>query len=226
MTRLARVVRCGIPHHITHRGNHGDRIFEDHQDRSVYRRYLGESSQRYGLRIWAYSWLTNHIHMLAVPEKPDSLARAIGVAHRKYAHYFNRKRGKRGHLWEGRFYSAAMDEEHLWAAARYVEMNPVGAGLVDVPEQYPWSSARAHCGRGDDSILAPDRPFPGRIDDWAAWLRSFVDPELINRVRQCTGSGRPCGSDRFVAELESSLGRSLTRGKAGRPRKKRTGDRS
>jgi putative transposase len=132
----------------------------------------------------------------------------------------NWKHGWGGHLWEGRYYSAVLDEPHLWSAIRYVELNPVRAGIVERAEDYPWSSARAHCRGTYDPVLASSRPLPGYIKDWSQWLREGIDPREAEELRSKTYKGEPFGSEAFVQRLETTLNRSLLQQKRGRPKKK------
>ena len=127
--------------------------------------------------------------------------------------------GQGGHLWQGRFYSTALDESHLWAAARYVERNPVRAGLVKRAEDYAWSSAAAHCGRRSDPVLGSDWPPAGVVADWSAWLAIEQEPQEIKTIRERTMTGRPCGHTPFLERLETILGRALKPKKPGRKRK-------
>ena len=150
MARTARVVVPGIAHHITQRGVRRLPVFVDDHDRTLYSKILLRSCLRYALRIRAYCWMTNHIHEIAVPQRADSLANVFRHAHSIYALHFNRKYRFSGHLWQDRFYSCALDEPHMWAAIRYVELNPVRAGLTSKAADYPWSSALPHCRRKED----------------------------------------------------------------------------
>ena len=144
MPRIARVVIPNIPHHVTQRGNFGQNVFEDDTDRSVYLKWLHEYGQRYGTKFWAYCLMTNHVHYIVVPEYKNSLAMTFNQTHMRYSQYVNRKHNRCGHLWQGRFYSCLLDEDHLYAAMRYVERNPVRAGLKQQSEKYKWSSAASH----------------------------------------------------------------------------------
>jgi len=167
MARLARVVVPQIPYHITHRGNRRGRVFIDDADREAYLAFLERYCHAHGLHVWAWCLMGNHIHLVAWPEHQNSIARALGNAHGKYAQWFNGQHSLSGHVWANRFYSAPLDEEHLWAAARYVELNPVRADLVSQAEHYGWSSASMHCGTaparnsGNGGLLWPTNPFPG-----------------------------------------------------------------
>lgn len=164
--------------------------------------------------------MTNHVHLLVVSRQSDSLARAIGRTHGRFAQWQNKRNKWSGHLWANRFYSTPLDEEHLWTAVRYVELNPVRAGMVQRAENYEWSSARCHTRNYPDELLAPTRPFPGRVEDWSDWLTTDLPAEQVEALRKNTSTGRPTGSDGFVALLEVKLARTLKRQKRGRkPRK-------
>jgi len=209
MARLPRIAVPGCAYHVTHRGNRREAVFFRDEDRSAYRDLLREYAARYELEIWAYCWMTNHVHLVVVGHRPDSLARAIGNAHRRYSRYINRRQGWSGHLWSNRFYSTPLDTPSLWRAVRYVELNPVRAGLVAEATDYPWSSARAHVRAEVDPLLSPHRPFPGAIGDWRTWLRCGLEAPHLETLRANTSSGRPTGSPEFVLRLEQQLGRRL-----------------
>ena len=132
----------------------------------------------------------------------------------------NRKHDSNDHLWDGRFYSTPLDETHLWIAVRYVELNPVRAGIVECAEEYPYSSARAHCNGVSDPLLAPSSPFPDPIEDWSRWLKSGITEKEAKELRSKTYKGEPYGSEPFVSRLEAALGRPLRVGKCGRPKKR------
>jgi putative transposase len=216
---MARIVVPGVPHHVSHRGNRRGDIFLRPEDRIRYIGLLKEYTEKAGMDIWAYCLMTNHVHLLVTPYTEDSLARGVGLAHRRYAVWLNRHEGWQGHLWANRFFSTPMDESHMWTAVRYIERNPVRAGLVKHAEDYPWSSAKAHALRIKDDLLAEKRPFPGPIPKWSEWLREVEDKEAADNIRNCTRTGRPCGSDGFIDWLETCLKRDLRPSKRG-PKKK------
>lgn len=153
MPRIARVVAPGFPHHVTQRGNRRQRTFFCDQDYQAYLALMGDWCSRCGVQVWGYCLMPNHVHLIAVPDSQDSLRRGIGEAHRRYTRRVNFRKRWRGHLWQGRFASYVMDEHYLLATARYVEMNPVRAGLVRRPGRYRWSSAAAHLKGRDDSLV-------------------------------------------------------------------------
>ncbi len=223
MSRVARVVIPGFPHHVTQRGNRRADVFETDADREAYLRFLKRYAGRYGLSVWAYCLMSNHIHLVAVPAHEHSLGRALRDAHTVYAMYFNTRTELSGHVWQGRFHSCPMDESHLWATVRYVERNPVRAGLVERAEAYRWSSAAAHCGLRNDALLSGSFPPAGVIDDWKQWLTGAEDEGAVKRIRGHTHTGRPCGSPTFVAQLEDLLQRTLRPNKRGRKPKPKQG---
>lgn len=223
MPRTARAVYPGVPYHVTHRGNRRANIYFDDGDRLHYLNLFRESRDSAGLRVLAYCLMPNHVHWILVPERADSLAAGIRRAHGIFAAWQNHRHDWKGHLWAHRFYSTALDDRHLWFAGRYVELNPVRAGLVRDPLDYPWSSARANALGEADGLLDPARPFAREYAEWWNWLglaRGGIG-DADDRIRKNTGTGRPTGSEEFVRSLETSLGRTLTGRPKGRPRKPR-----
>jgi putative transposase len=158
--------------------------------------------------------MPNHVHLIAVPASQDGLRCAVGEAHRRYSRRINFREGWRGHLWQGRFASYPMDEHYLLAATRYVELNPVRAGLVKSPGDYPWSSAAAHL-VGRDNVLVKARPLLDVAGDWAPFLSTGCSDEESEALRRHERTGRPLGSDSFLSRLEATLGRPIRRQKPG-----------
>ena len=226
MARLARVVAPGVPHHVTQRGNRRQDTFFEDGDYRLYLDLMAEWCARYGVDVWAYCLMTNHVHLIAVPETEAALGLAVGEAHRRYARHVNLRQGWRGHLWQGRFASFPMAERHLLAAARYVELNPVRAGMVSRPEDYPWSSAGAHLAGANDKLVTV-APLLALAADWAALLDgglSAADYEALHRHQR---TGRPLGDRAFVERLEQALGRPLRKRKPGpKPARHRARDKS
>ena len=215
MARLARVVVPGLPHHVTQRGNRRLPTFFHESDYDSYIELMAESCRKRGVEIWAYCLMPNHVHLIAVPESETSLARAIAEAHRRYTVMINSRENWRGYLWHGRFASFPLDETHLLTAVRYIELNPVRAGLARKPEDYEWSSARAHI-EGQDDWLAACKPLFDIVgEDWRTFISEGLTDEDLNALRKHERTGRPLGSRRFVAMLEDSLGRLLRKRKPG-----------
>jgi len=221
MSRIARVVIPGIAHHVTQRGNYQQKIFHRDFDREQYLLWIKQYSDKYKLKFWAYSLMDNHVHFIVVPQYAYSMARTFNQAHMRYSQYINWMMGKRGHLWQGRFYSCPLDDAHLYAAVRYVENNSVRAGLVERAEDYHWSSALSHIKGIKDAILSNDLPLLRDIVDWREYLRTSDDSVVIERLRKCTSTGRPAGSASFVRNAERQLGRHLFPQPTGRPRKRK-----
>jgi len=218
MARIARVIAPGIPHHITQRGNRRQQTFFCDDDYSAYIDLMAEWCGKYHVVIWAWCLMPNHVNLIAVPESEESLARAIGEAHRRYTRRINFREKWRGHLWQERFASFPMDEGHLIVAARYVEMNPVAAGIVASPEDYPWSSARAQL-MGQDDKLVKVEPLLSIVGNWRDFLSLSSEDEMTT-FRKHERSGRPLGDESFVDNIEALLKRTLRPQKPGPKRVK------
>lgn len=219
MSRPRRLVLPGFPHHVCQRGNHGQSVFYGDSDYQRYLLWMGDIARREGLKIWAYCLMTNHIHLVVVPERRESLAATLQCLQTRHAQRINAEQGWEGHLWHARYFSCVLDERALAAAVRYVERNPVRAGMVREAPDYPWSSAPAHCGRRRDPVLCDDLPLLNAVADWANWLRGDDNPRMLARLRECTNKDLPCGEESFVQRLAQALGRPLGHRPRGRPRK-------
>ncbi len=234
MPRMARIVVPGVPHHVTQRGNNRQDVFFVDDDRRVYLGLLAEQSRRFGLSVVCHCLMTNHVHLVVIPKHVDSLAKGIGRTNLLYSQYIGRLHRRTGHLWQNRFFSCSLDDEHLVHACGYVERNPLRARMVRLPWRYPWSSAAAHVtvvrGRGRGAIQAHD----GELLDLTWWRQRFrpaqwkrmlqrpEDAQIVGTLRSRTHTGRPLGSDSFVSKLERALGRRLRALPVGRPKKETT----
>jgi len=233
--RSARIVLVGIAHHVTQRGNYRQNVFEDPEDRIKYLELIKEYSTKHGLKIYAYCLMTNHVHFIAVPERKDSLALAFKYAHMRYSQYFNRKHQRTGHLWQGRFYSCPLDQEHAILALKYVERNPVRAKMVEFPWDYEWSSAKTHVKENGDRPIRKvnedsprflplcdlsDLGFNWNPEGWREYLGYPDSNDFLSNMRRNTSTGKPFFSDEKIAEFENVLGVSLKRRPRGRPKKK------
>jgi putative transposase len=219
MPRFARVVIPGCPHHLIQRGNRRQRVFFSEEDRAFFLTLMGREAAKHGIAIWAFCLMENHVHLIAVPSRSDSFARGFGEAQRRYTLVINTREGWKGFLWQGRFLSYPLDEGHQYRAIRYVERNPVRAGIVERAEDFEWSSARAHVRKESHPLLAPF-PFVRSVRDWAGYLGQKESPEDIRRFEDHERTGRPLGSEDFVKRLERLSGRVLSPGQKGRPRNK------
>lgn len=220
MSRVARIIVPGFPHHVTQRGNGHADIFADDDDRQFYLATLRRYADKHGVDIWAYCLMTNHVHFIAVPADAQALSKLFHDTHSIYSLRFNQRTASSGHVFQGRFHSSVLDEDHLWAAVRYIERNPVRAGMVERAETYRWSSAPARCDGVTDRLLADDFPPPEAVDDWPQWLRDEED-DAVQAIRQATHTGRPCGNADFIKRLEKILDRAVTPKKRG-PKPKQT----
>ncbi|MCC6487604.1 MAG: transposase [Candidatus Hydrogenedentes bacterium] len=221
MPRQARVVIPGMPHHITQRGNNRQDVFFVDDDRTTYLELLRVQCIKHRVRLLGYCLMTNHVHLVALPLREDSLNLAVGRTHFIYTQYINRLHGRSGHLWQGRFHSCPMDDAYTVMAMRYIERNPVRAKITRVPWTYPWSSAMAHCGAQDETGLLDLRAWKDLVPgvDWKEMLTRHDEEEAVTALRRNTQTGRPLASDSLVSKLERALGRRLRPLPIGRPRK-------
>ena len=218
MPRMPRLVVPGFAHHITQRGGRKQQTFFEESDYAAYLRRLRERLVEVEISIWAYCLMPNHVHFVAVPRTEDALSKLFGHVHAQYARAINKAHEWQGHLWQERFFSTVMDEPHTMAAMRYVEQNPVRAGLCGRPDEWLWSSTRAHLGLADDPLVdlkATERV----VDDWAEYLERAADPGIQQKIRSATRTGRPAGGSVFVEMLEEVTGKSIRPQKGGRRRK-------
>lgn len=222
MPRIARIVLPGIPYHITQRGNYKQDIFSDDRDRVIYLDLVLEYIKKHQVEVLAYCLMMNHVHFIMVPKKIDSFSLIFNQISRRYAVYFNRKFDRIGHLWQDRYYSCPLDEDHLYEAIRYIENNPVKAGFTDSPELYQWSSTMAHLNLTDqDEILSDYTPYLEEIDNWKEYLDDNYNEHIISIIKSCTMNGRPSGNEAFIQELEYKTGRLLRVKSKGRPKLKK-----
>jgi putative transposase len=223
MSRLARVIAIDTPHHITQRGNARRSVLECDADRAVYLQLLSHYCRLYGLSLAGYCLMSNHVHLVAIPRRLESQALVLKHTHGRYAAYFNARNLSSGHVWQGRYYSCPLDERHFWAALRYVERNPIRAGLASAPEDYFWSSAKAHCMEGHRDILVDLELWQRSwtVAGWREYIASGEEEEETAEIRRSTHTGRPMGTPEFVQSLERALRRPLTPGRGGRPAKQK-----
>jgi putative transposase len=193
MGRKLRRFAIGVPYHIAHRGNHKQDLFKSDEDRMYYLSLLHRCSRMTGTRIAGFCLMSNHIHAIAIPSSLAGLSRCFGSAHRRYSMFLNERNGLRGSNWEGRFYSDAMDQRHTVNALRYIERNPVEAGLVKSAWEWRWSSAAQHCGLEPHwpllttDIRAEADPF--------AWRVALGDPMAENELMEIRWAALSVASD-------------------------------
>lgn len=208
MPRMARLVVPGFPHHVTQRGIRKQRTFFDESDYSDYLNLLRKASNSLKVDIWAYCLMPNHVHVIAVPQHECSLGKLFGSVHGKYARTLNERYGWQGHLWQQRFFSVVMDDEHAKAALRYVEMNPVRARLCETPDEWPWSSVHAHLGNAEDDLVNV-KAMQSIVSDWTDFIQAEAPTDRQESIRRHTRTGRPAGDADFVDMLEVITGKTI-----------------
>jgi len=220
MPRRARIVVPGVPHHVTQRGNHRQPVFLKPGDPAAYLSLLLEYSRKFSVEVVAYSLMRNHVHHVVVPEDLEGLQRLFKAVHGSYAQRVNRMHDQSGHLWQGRYFSSPLDSNYFLTAVRYVELNPVRAGLVGKAEDFEWSSAAVHCGLRRDLVVdpVPRSPVLAGIPCWSRWLAAGVDDQAIETLRRNGSQNLPCGSAEFIEGLERLNGRPLQFSSHGGPR--------
>jgi putative transposase len=193
---------------VTQRGNRRERVFFEDADYALYRRLIAAAAKRAGAEVWSYCFMPNHVHLIVTPSDEDGLRATFAEAHHHYTGVVNARFRWTGHLFQGRFGAAAMDETHLIAAARYIALNPVAAALVKRAQEWPWSSARAHLA-GEDDELVRVGPLLSRVPNFADMLSGPGDEEIVQRIERALTIGRPLGSQMWLDDLERKLGRKL-----------------
>lgn len=215
MPRRARTIIAGIPLHIIQRGhNRGACYFAD-ADYHCFLEQLRESSSEHGCSIHAYVLMTNHVHLLATPKSKDSAWLMMKYLNQRYVRYVNRKYDRSGTLWEGRFRSClTQTENYALGCYRYIELNPVRAGIVERPEQYRWSSYSANAHGQSNRLLTPHSVFLALgIDEeerrkrYRELVKSGLDDDALIRIRNATNSNSVLGSVRFEREIAAMLGK-------------------
>jgi putative transposase len=228
MPRHPRFLVAGVPVHVIQRGHNRSACFFEEADYAYYLGQLAAQGRRFGCAVHAYCLMTNHIHLLLTPETTNGCALMMKHLAQCYAQHVNRTYRQSGTLWEGRFRSCLIDSEHyLLACYRYIELNPVRAKMVRHPRDYAWSSYRANAESKVDSRLKPHERYlalgrngAARQRAYRALCRELLDAEALEEIRLATNGGFVLGDRRFQAEIARALGRRVTRGKPGRPRKK------
>lgn len=229
MARLPRIVIAGQALHLVQRGNNRQKVFFSEGDRSKYLETLQQSADKYGCAVHAYVLMTNHVHLLVTPDTPESASRMMQSLGRTYVRYINNMYRRSGTLWEGRFKSALVDSErYLLVCSRYIELNPVRAGMITAPDQYRWSSYGRNALGSRDDLISPHSIYlqlgPTDIDRQSAYqalFRSSGDADIQRRIRVSTNQCTVIGSARFQAEVEKILNRRVMKDSHGGDRKSR-----
>jgi putative transposase len=168
--------------------------------------------------------MPNHVHVVGVPNSEDALSRTFNTVHMQYAQYHNRTKNASGHLWQGRYFSCVLDEAHVYAAVRYVEMNPVRGGLAASAQDYPWSSAKSHILGTADPVVSGNCFLTGAVRNWGEYLAEAPELAVQDDIIKATANGRPCGSEVFIKQMETLLNRSFVPLPLGRPHIKKSAE--
>ncbi|MCK9282695.1 MAG: transposase [Rhodocyclaceae bacterium] len=229
MPRRARLALAGIPWHIIQRGNNRSVCFHAEDDFQFYLYHLKEFADKFGCALHAYVLMTNHVHLLLTPQQADSAGLMMKHLGQRYVQYINRTYRRSGTLWEGRFRSClTQSEDYVLACYRYIELNPVRAGMVMKPEDYRWSSYHANGLGKANALIAPHTEYlrlgtleTERRRAYRELFRAHVDEALVEEIRGATNGNFALGGKRFQAQVEAMLGRRAVRGVSGRPRLER-----
>ena len=220
MPRIARIIGVGYPHHIVQRGNNRERVFSDRGDYEKYLSFVSKYSEEKEAAVLAYCLMPNHIHLLVRPSEEEALPKMMQGITLCYSRYFNGKNGRTGRLWECRYYSTVIDgDSYLWNVGKYIENNPLRAGIVRRPEDYPYSSAKAHLLGRKDPLLKEPLFGESQLKEYRRFIRSEEDKMILEEIRKQTRLGKPLGDGGFLKTLSERLGRSLSFRPKGRPRK-------
>lgn len=210
MARLPRYFVKGVPLHIILRGNNREPVFGNDEDCQFFKEVLQEAAQRHELAIHAYVFMTNHIHLLATPATEQSVPKTLQSVGRRYVQYFNYRYQRTGTLWEGRYRATVVEAEtYLFECMRYIELNPVRAGMVAHPRDYVWSSYRANAESKADKLITPHELYRRLARDeherrlaYRALVKLPMDAELLEEIRACTHKGWALGGGRFQEKIE------------------------
>lgn len=227
MARLPRLSLAGHPHHVLQRGHDRQPVFRDRDDHERFLELLGDALVATSMSLHAYVLMPNHVHLLLTPGQDAALSRLMQALGRRYVQFFNRRHQRSGTLWEGRYRAAPIQSErHLLACMAYLDLNPVRAGLVARPADYPWSSHAHYVGLRSSRLLTPhplvwalgNTPFEREARYAERVALGLAAQEEAQLVRSVLG-GWPLGDARFVAGLQEHTPRRLEPRPPGRPRR-------
>lgn len=229
MPRQCRYFIPGIPQHVITRGVDKQAVFFHEQDYELYLKALRDAATRTECSIHAYVLMTNHVHLLVTPEREKSLPLMMQAMGRNYVQRLNVRYGRTGTLWEGRYKaSLVQDSRYLLTCQRYIELNPVRAGMVAGPGEYPYSSYACHAVGSDDATITAHACYLELAVDALARQRAYrrlfhnmIEEKSLSRIRKNTNACGVIGDRRFKEQIEAMLGRAVPTGKRGRPRQVR-----
>ena len=225
MARLPRIELEGVPQHVIQRGNNRQVCFASEENFSAYANWLKEYADKFEVDVHAWVLMTNHVHLLCTPNQPKGISQMMQGLGRQFVRYFNHIHKRSGTLWEGRFKSCLVQEEsYLLQLYRYIELNPVRAGMVEDPANYSWSSYQINALGKDLHLCTPHEHYLGlgsttekRQAEYRALFKYHVEGELLTDIRKSVNKGLALGNERFKAEIEQLTGRAMREGKRGRP---------
>lgn len=228
MSRTGRLVLPGYPHHVVHRGHNKQDVFGGPRDYGAYLATLHEFRRRYAVKLYAYCLMTNHVHLLLAPTHAAGIALLMKRVAGRYTRYYNRQSNRTGTLWEGRYRSSLVDrDQYLLACCRYIELNPVRAGIVADPSQYPWSSCRRRLEGAGEGHFDPDPCYVAlgetpdeRRASYAAYLESGSPVDQQQLIRESLQRGQPTAAAGVASQVSALLGKPIVRRGPGRPKKK------
>ena len=227
MPRRSRIHLAGLPLHIVQRGHNREACFFGEADYLSYLHWLGEAASVNDCTLHAYVLMTNHVHLLVTPKRAESVSRLVMALGRRYVQYVNKTQGRSGTLWDSRYKSSLIDADgYLLSCQRYIEMNPVRAGMVDDPAHYRWSSYRHNALQQADELLTPHAVYKAlgtdeatRCKHYRALFRTQLDRDPINDIRMALQQSQPLGNSRFADKIEKITGLRPELKARGRPRK-------
>ena len=230
MPRRPRIHLPGLPLHVVQRGHNRDACFFTEEDYLAYQGWLAEALRKTGCQLHAYVLMTNHVHLLLTPPTAEAVSQLVISLGRRYVQYINKTYRRTGTLWDSRYKSSLVHaDDYLLLCQRYIELNPVRAGMADDPAHYRWSSYRANGLGQPDGLLTPhpiylslDRQAAERLGAYRALFRSELEQAAIDDIRQALGQGQPLGKGRFLDSIEKMTGLRREARPRGRPRKEKT----
>jgi putative transposase len=228
MPRQSRFVVAGVAAHITQRGHNGADCFTRDSDYLIYLLHLRELSEKHACAVHAYCLMTNHVHLLFTPSTETACSKLMRDLGQRYVQYFNRRYGRIGTLWQGRYWANVVESSrYVLGCYRYIERNPVKAHMVCTPRDYQWSSAAANTGQRVDSWITPHAEYLAQGNDDARRHANYqdlvnepLDADLARQIRESRDTGYPLASAAFKTALAARLGRKTEAGRPGRPEKK------
>ena len=224
MPRTPRLVLPDTAHHVVARGVNRQPIFTSGSEKKRYLKRFALVATEEKVLVHGYCLMDNHVHWLLTPTTPDGLARLFRRVHTWWALWFNKKHDRTGHLFQNRYHSSPLGESHYWNALRYIELNPQRAGLVKRPEDWKWSSAKAHRTGDPNGFISLTALTGRRVLTRENWLAFLTDnggaPDIAFELRQALPASRPCGDAQWICQLEAQYHRKLAWSSPGRPSNK------